>query len=464
METIASFVASFEPERYSGSDAAQLVTTFTRAERLCGAGKTLAASRASEANLHHQTGHRTPAEWLAGVTGESVGEAVGVLHLGEALLEQGGVDEAYRSGRLSGSRARMVSDTVKVNPGREAELVKGAQTDTFRQLKERCLRAKAEGRSAEDEARAHAAIHRSRRCRTWTDPEGAFRLEALLAPDAGARLLASLDPEADRVFHQARRAGRQESPDAYRADALLALITGRGTTTDPGSADPGTADPGSAGPASTIGSGSGGKARAGGRGRARATGTGRTGDTTVHVRIDLDRLLGDGPGRKGRSGGGICEIPGVGPIPVERARELMGDALLELIITNGVDVTTVCRLGRSIPVALRSALFERDRTCVVPGCDRTAGLECDHWVVPFAEGGPVSLDNLARLCTHHHRLRTHRGFRLSNHSGTWIWEPPDHPKPTTTRPTRPSRSSPTGRRESRARTTGADPPLFTVEE
>jgi hypothetical protein len=122
-------------------------------------------------------------------------------------------------------------------------------------------------------------------------------------------------------------------------------------------------------------------------------------------------------------------------------------------------VTTVCRLGRSIPVALRSALFERDRTCVVPGCDRTAGLECDHWVVPFAEGGPVSLDNLARLCTHHHRLRTHRGFRLSNHSGTWIWEPPDHPKPTTTRSTRPSRSTrptrsnqPTPARARRART------------
>ena len=137
------------------------------------------------------------------------------------------VGRAYRDGKLSRSRARLVSGAARVNPGREHDLVDGAQQDTFRQFKERCLRAKSEGRSAEDAAKAYAAIHRSRSCRTWTDNDGAFRLDALLTPDAGATLLASLTKESDRIFQQARKAGLEEPPTAYAADALVALVTGQ---------------------------------------------------------------------------------------------------------------------------------------------------------------------------------------------------------------------------------------------
>jgi hypothetical protein len=73
---------------------------------------------------------------------------------------------------------------------------------------------------------------------------------------------------------------------------------------------------------------------------------------------------------------------------------------------------------------LKTALIERDAICVVPGCDVAAGLEIDHWVVPFAAGGPASLENLARLCGHHHYLRTHKGFRLDGGPGNWRWRPP----------------------------------------
>jgi hypothetical protein len=45
----------------------------------------------------------------------------------------------------------------------------------------------------------------------------------------------------------------------------------------------------------------------------------------------------------------------------------MGNALCHLVITNGIDVTTILKLGRTaIPAALRCALDERDATCVVP--------------------------------------------------------------------------------------------------
>ena len=115
--------------------------------RLCNAGKTLAANRVAESNKPIEEGHRSAAHWLAGVSGESVGEAMDVLRLGQALEDQPGVDDAYRHGELSRARAKLVSGAVKVNPQSEGEILQGAKHDSLRQLKERCLRAKAQGRS-----------------------------------------------------------------------------------------------------------------------------------------------------------------------------------------------------------------------------------------------------------------------------------------------------------------------------
>lgn len=450
VEVVAAFVHAFDPGLYSGEDAEHLVTVFTRAERLGGAGKTLAANRAAECNRHVLTGHRSAAEWLAAQTGESVGDALNVLRLGEDLVDQPGVDEALREGKLAPTRAKLVSTAVKTNPSSEDELLQGAQHDNLRQLRERCLRAKAQGRSREDEAQAAARIHTRRHCRTWTDEEGAFRLEALLTPDAGARVLASLQARSDRLFHQARRAGLVEPPDAYRADALVALVCGAGTlgttakgaTTSggaPSGEGAGASDPDSTDPDPTT--------------RPRTPSP----TATVHLRVDLDAL------RRGSVGeGGICEIPGVGPVSVQVARELMGDALCDLVITNGVDVTTVCRLGRSVPEALKTAITERDQHCVVPGCGVALGLERDHWQVDFAKGGVASMDNLARLCKHHHKLKTHNGFRLAGGPGQWEWIPPDTPQLATrkkkTARKRPPPPSPT---ESPPPT---EPPLFDLEE
>jgi hypothetical protein len=66
----------------------------------------------------------------------------------------------------------------------------------------------------------------------------------------------------------------------------------------------------------------------------------------------------------------------------------------------------------TITAALRTALVDRDRRCVVPGCLVATGLEIDH-VLPITEGGPTELDNLARLCHHHHHLKTYGGWRLT---------------------------------------------------
>ena len=404
IEVVAGFVGTFEPGRFSGEDATTLVTWFTRAERLCVTGKALAATRATEANTPAAAGHPTPAHWLAGVTGESIGEAAGTLRLGESFSSHPGVEDACRKGELSRAKAALVADAARVSPGSEDDLVRSAPTDTFRQVKDRCARVKAQARSTQDADAHYRSLHRSRYARTWTDRDGAFRLDARLTPDAGATLLASLTTQTDAEFSAARRAGIHDTPDNYRADALVTLVTAGSDADLVGPCVSGTGAPGSDSSA-TI-----------------PTSTRRrTVDpkTLVTLRVDLDAL------RRGSLGPGeLCEIPGVGPIPIQRARALMGDSICHLVITNGVDITTVCHLGRTIPAHLRTALTERDRTCVVPGCDVAQGLEIDHWVIPVEDGGPASMDNLVRICRNHHRLRHHKGFILSGAPGAWRWDPP----------------------------------------
>jgi hypothetical protein len=141
----------------------------------------------------------------------------------------------------------------------------------------------------------------------------------------------------------------------------------------------------------------------------------------VHVRVDHAALV------RGRvESGELCEIQGIGPIPVEVARRLALDSILSVLVTDGVDVTGVAHAGRTIPTALRRALAERDPVCVVPGCDTGEGLEIDH-LLPFVDGGKASMENLVRLCHWHHYLKTHHRHRLEPAADGWQWIAPDDP-------------------------------------
>jgi hypothetical protein len=125
------------------------------------------------------------------------------------------------------------------------------------------------------------------------------------------------------------------------------------------------------------------------------------------VRVDLDALL-----RGEAEAGERCELDGQGPIPVSMARSLATDSFLRLVYHRAGDIKAVSHRGRTINRTLRTALVHRDRTCVVPGCGVSTGLEIDH-VLPFSQQGPTELDNLALLCHHHHYLKSNEGWTLT---------------------------------------------------
>jgi hypothetical protein len=49
----------------------------------------------------------------------------------------------------------------------------------------------------------------------------------------------------------------------------------------------------------------------------------------------------------------------------------------------------------------------------------------DHYVTDFIKGGTTEASNLARLCTYHHYVKTHKGWRLEGGPGHWRFVCPD---------------------------------------
>ncbi len=395
-EDLRSALSNLEPERLSGPDAATLLELFAEIEKLAAGGKLLAARRVESSNVWRRQGHRSAAAHVAEATGSGLGPAITALEAARQLGSLPATDEAIRDGRLSETQVKEITSAAILQPAAEQELVDAAEKQPLNVLKLRCRRVKATGRGHRD---TYEAIRRGRYLRHWTDTEGAVRLDARLTPDDGARVVAAVKAHTDLLADEARKTGRTESHNALAADALVSLAgCASGRRTRPGRKQGGSRD-NPTGPA-----------------------------TMIHVRVDHEAL------RRGHTESGeICEIPGIGPIPVEVANRLASDSILSVLVTDGVDVTAVAHAGRTIPASIRRALIERDQVCVVPGCEVRDHLEIDH-VEPLGRGGPTRLSNLARLCRWHHYLKTSQHHRLEPCNGGWRWIVPPELKTGKARP------------------------------
>jgi uncharacterized protein DUF222 len=398
VEEFRAEVADCQPSLMATADAAEFFDLFTSLEKSVGSVRTLIAGRAADARVWEKEGFRSAADWMAQKTGSGIGETLGTIENSERLLSLPETTEALKRGELSGPQIRELVPALAETPSAEKELLQAAQAKSLKGLKEQCRRTKARAMSEANARARYENIRRTRFLRTWTETDGAGRIEARLTPDDYARFLGAIGQETTAIFHEARKSGRREPSMAYGADALVALVTG------------------------TSGTGTGGTNDSTSPGPDRAPRRSSTSPPTtmMHLRVELAAL------RRGYlENDECCEIPGVGPVPLATAVNVFGHAILKVIITDGVDVRTVCHVGRAIPAHIRSALDDRDEKCVVPGCEVEKGLEIDHYQIDFAQDGPTELWNLCRLCRWHHHLKTHCGYRLSGQPGSWEWKAPE---------------------------------------
>nr|MCU0311105.1 13E12 repeat family protein [Acidimicrobiales bacterium] len=432
--TFGQTMAEFDPAVLSATDATALMGSFTRIKRMAEAGEALCARRAAATSVVRRHGDHSGSTWAGRRMGTSPTRAGGLLEMAGHLEQLPATREALLAGEISTDQACEVARTASLVPEAEADLLKLAPRESLGELKRRGRRLRAAAPGAEER---FARVRERRYLRAWTDDEGAGRGAWSLPPEDQAMLLAALAPLRERIFRDARTAGRREPAEAYDADALVALARDAMAVADSAGADvrPGPL-PASApqrvrsserdngarrGGAHDGGAGRGTVDDGGGARSSRGDGRiGRSGRAAkIIVRVDRDALLRGYP-----VGGEVCEVTGVGPVPVAAVQRWIGeDAFLAAVVTDGVDIRSVVHLGRQATALQRTALEWLAPECCVVGCNASARLEIDH-EQDWARTRHTTLDELDHLCAHHHRLKTRHGHRLEPGRGRRRLLPP----------------------------------------
>jgi hypothetical protein len=358
-----------EPDTFDVAQAKRAIDLCTRAERLVSASRSRLARRVERAVVWKRDRHRSAAHWLASATGTSVGAAMRSLETARRLEELPETADAFRAGELSESQAYEIAAAATADPSAESRLLHRVRNgSSFREFRDDCREAKL--RAADDQALTQR-LHETRSARTYSD--GHWCLEARLRPDEGARVNQVLEHKTDELFKAARAEGRREPRDAYRADALVAILRGE------------------------------------------------LPEKPIELRLEGDYAALE---RGYLEPGERLDLDGI-PIPVTLARALLGDAKLILMAREGNEITKISSPKRGIPIALRRSVERRYPRCGVGGCGQDQRLQIDH-IVGVTEGGPTSKDNLWRLCPHHHTLKTLYGWRvITGPDGTHHLVPPD---------------------------------------
>ena len=165
-------------------------------------------------------------------------------------------------------------------------------------------------------------------------------------------------------------------------------------------------------------------------------------------------------------------LEGYGPISLETAREIAGNASGFTRLLTHPESGVVLSLGKTQyknTKAMKKWLRVRDETCRFPGCSRPAvRSDIDH-TTAWEHNGPTDYDNLAHLCGPHHRLKHQTLWSVVQEpGGVLLWTSPagtthrTHPDttlgPPATRPLLPAISTAPPQRP-RASDLPEDPPF-----
>ena len=120
------------------------------------------------------------------------------------------------------------------------------------------------------------------------------------------------------------------------------------------------------------------------------------------------------------------DAAGRADLPLESVRRLSCDSSV-VRMTDGPDgePLNVGRKQRTMPPAIKRALWARDRGCSFPGCTNTRFVDAHH-VRHWSRGGETSLENTMLLCWAHHRLVHEGGYEIRKDCpDRWYFRRPD---------------------------------------
>ena len=426
-QSMVLYAAGFDAKALTPAQCDVVVRLAAQIEASAASIKALAAARSAESDSWRREGYRSASEKLADQAGMSPGAARRAMDAGQRMADQPEVAAAATAGELSLEQAAAVSDGVAAHPGAAAELIDKARNSSMPELNNEVANVKAAHCDQEVRRRER---HGRRSWRRQTDRDGALQAHMFGHPEDGLKVWRVLDPIRRRLIVLRREGGGPVEPlDALDYDALVLLCEiAAGKDGELRLADLleeglfpqldaealaarsqpplfSTSEPPDPAPR---------KKRAGS-------------PMKLMVRIDFSTFFRGVPLE-----GELCEIAGYGPVPVSVVKALVEteNPLLVGLATNAKQLLGVWHQKRRPKAHERDALDFLYTSCAVAGCSARVGLQYDHRV-DWSQTHITAFDFLDRLCPHHHRLKTTKGWALVDGMGKRAFVPPDdlrHPR------------------------------------
>ena len=261
--------------------------------------------------------------------------------------------------------------------------------------------------------------HRRRRAGWRTLADGMVRIEADLAPDAGAVVVGELGRIAEDLWrHEDGRAGEPRSNDSG-GSGKDPKGESRSVVQRNADAFAEMARRSSAREAVGMGSGASVRARADivcvvdyawivqKLHKLPQSAPGINGNTELRLPPPADVLPVVLPAMR------RCETDDGIQLTATQLRRLACDArVLPVVMGGGGQILDLGRSNRTVSPAQRTGLIARDGGCIFPGCDRPASW-CDaHHIIHWLDSGPTDLWNLCLLCSAHHHIVHDGGWTL----------------------------------------------------
>lgn len=328
--------------------------------------------REFDARSGWNAGFRSCAAWLSWRVGLDLGAARERVRVARALATLPRLAHALAHGELSYAKLRAL--TRVATPETEERLLAVGRAGTAAHV-ERIVRGWRQV-DRQQEAREAARQHATRALHVYQEEDGTIVIRGRLAPEAGAVLMQALNAAREALYQRSRlQPAVSDSVDVsaetptmaqQQADALVLVAE---TALHHG------IDPGAPGERYQV---------------------------VVHV--DAPVLVDpDQPGQSLLEDGAR--------VSAETSRRLACDAS-RVVMQHAHDgrVVEVAARTRTIPPAIRRALYHRDAGCRFPGCGVRFGQ--GHHIRHWANGGLTTLSNLALLCRRHHRAVHEEGYQL----------------------------------------------------
>jgi hypothetical protein len=316
--------------------------------------------RFDESGEWHRQGALSCAHWLSWRIGLDAMTAREKVRVARALGGLPSIDEALRQGKLSYAKVRALTRVATAE--NEGRLLYLALASTGAQLERICRSFR---RVVAEQLPSDPTLDERRYVGQRVLPSGMVRVEAVLHPDEAALVMKAIE---------AARAGAPAAKEREAPQDVSAETPARPTVSKPDA----LVQVAESFLAHGQASGSGGDR------------------CQIFVHLQQDPLAPDGAL--------AATLDDGTRVPAETFRRLACDASLVSVTHDAAGTPLdVGRRTRTIPPALRRALWSRDRGCRFPSCANSHYVHAhhiDHW----AHGGETSLDNLVLLCGTHHRL------------------------------------------------------------